>query len=80
MWVNEKIERITLDTLICGIDVEKIKCCARFCDYRGLEVYHKVWFDKIENFDSIGCQITDVMYKENKTDVIIAFEPTGHYL
>lgn len=79
MRVNEKIERITPDTLICGIDVGKTKCCARFCDYRGLEVYHKVWFDKTENLDAIGCQITAAMYKENKTDVIIAFEPTGHY-
>ena len=79
MRVNEKIERITPDTLICGIDIGKTKCCARFCDYRGLEVYHKVWFDRTENLDAIGCNITAAMYKENKTDVIIAFEPTGHY-
>lgn len=79
MRVNEKIERITQDTLICGIDVGKTKCCARFCDFRGLEVYHKVWFDRTENLDKIGCHITAAMSKENKTDVIIAFEPTGHY-
>ena len=35
MRVNEKIERITPDTLICGIDIGKTKYCARFCDYRG---------------------------------------------
>lgn len=79
MSVNKKIERITSDTLICGIDVGKTKCCARFCDYRGLEVYHRVWFDKTDNLDAIGCQITAAMHLENKTDVIIAFEPTGHY-
>lgn len=79
MKVNEKIKRITPDTLICGIDIGKTKCCARFCDYRGLEVYHKVWFDRTEDLDAIGCQITLAMYKENKKDVIIAFEPTGHY-
>ena len=79
MRVNEKIERITADTLICGIDVGKKMCCARFCDFRGLEVYHKVWFDRTKKLDAIGCQITAAMYKENKNDVIIAFEPTGHY-
>lgn len=79
MRVNEKIKRITPDTLICGIDIGKTMCCARFCDYRGMEVYHKVWFDRTDNLDSIGCHITAVMYKENKNDVIIAFEPTGHY-
>ena len=79
MRVEEKIKRITPDTLICGIDVGKTKCCARFCDYRGMEVYHKVWFDKTENLDTIGCNITAAMHEENKTDVIIAFEPTGHY-
>lgn len=79
MRVNEKIERITPDILICGIDIGKTKCCARFCDFRGLEVYHKVWFDRTENLDVIGCQITAAMHKENKDNVIIAFEPTGHY-
>lgn len=79
MRVNEKIERITQDTLICGIDIGKTKCCARFCDFRGLEVYHKIWFDRTENLDKIGCHVTAAMYKENKTDVIVAFEPTGHY-
>ena len=79
MRVNEKIERITPDTLICGIDIGKTKCCARFCDYRGLEVYHKVWFDRTENLDAIGCQVTAAMYNANKTDVMISFEPTGHY-
>ena len=79
MRVNEKIERIKENTLICGIDIGKTKCCARFCDYRGLEVYHKVWFDRTENLDAIGCQITAAMHLENKNDVIISFEPTGHY-
>lgn len=79
MRVNEKIKRMTPDTLICGIDIGKTRCCARFCDYRGMEVYHKVWFDRTDNLDAIGCQITAAMYKENKNDVIIAFEPTGHY-
>ena len=35
MRINEKIERITPYTLIYEIDIEKTKCCARFCDYIG---------------------------------------------
>ena len=77
--VNEKIGRITEDTLICGIDIGKTNCCARFCDYRGMEVYKKVWFDRTKNLDVIGCNITAAMYETGKNDVIIAFEPTGHY-
>ena len=42
-------------------------------------MYHKVWFDRTKNLDAIGCHITAAMYQANKTDVIIAFEPTGHY-
>lgn len=79
MRVNEKIERITPDTLICGIDIGKTKCCCRFCDYRGMEVYHKIWFDRTKDLDIIGCNITAAMDKTNKTDVLISFEPTGHY-
>ena len=79
MRVNEKIERIKEETLVCGIDLGKYKCCARFVDYRGKEVYRKVWFDRTEDLDVIGAHIKAAMHKENKTDVIIAFEPTGHY-
>ena len=79
MRVEEKIKRIKPDTLICGIDIGKTNCCARFCDYRGMEVYKKVWFDRTRDLNIIGCHITAAMYKENKTDVIVVFEPTGHY-
>ena len=79
MRVEEKIERIKPETLICGIDIGKTNCCARFCDYRGMEVYKKVWFDRTKNLDVIGCNITAAMYETNKTDVIVVFEPTGHY-
>jgi len=77
--VSEKIERITENTLVCGIDLGKYKCCARFVDYRGKEVYRKIWFDRTGDLDIIGSHITAAMAKENKTDVLIAFEPTGHY-
>ena len=79
MRVEEKIQRLKSETLICGIDIGKTNCCARFCDFRGMEVYKKVWFDRTKNLDVIGCHITAAMDKENKKDVIVVFEPTGHY-
>ena len=79
MRVEEKIERIKEETFICGIDIGKTNCCARFCDFRGMEVYKKVWFDRTEDLDVIGCNITAAMYETKKTDIIVVFEPTGHY-
>ena len=49
MRVNEKIEKITEDTLVGGVDIGKTNCCVRFCNYRGMEVYKKVWFDRREH-------------------------------
>lgn len=79
MRVNEKIEKITEDTIICGIDVGKTNCCARFCNYRGLEVYKKVWFDRTKDLDVIGAHITAASYTTGLNKIIVAFEPTGHY-
>lgn len=79
MRVNEKIEKITEETIICGIDVGKTNCCARFCNYRGLEVYKKVWFDRTKDLDVIGAHITAACYQTGLAKVIVAFEPTGHY-
>ena len=79
MRVNEKIEKITENTIICGIDVGKINCCARFCNFRGLEVYKKVWFDRTKDLDVIGAHITAACHLTGLNNVIVAFEPTGHY-
>lgn len=79
MRVNEKIEQITENTIICGIDVGKTNCCARFCNYRGLEVYKKVWFDRTKDLDVIGAHITAASHLTGLNNVIVAFEPTGHY-
>ena len=66
--VNEKIGRITKDTLICGIDIGKTNCCARFCDYRGMEVYKKVWFDRTKNLDVIAKNDINILLK-NDVDI-----------
>lgn len=79
MRVNEKIEKITENTIICGIDVGKTNCCARFCNFRGLEVYKKVWFDRTKDLDVIGAHITAACHLIGLNNVIVSFEPIGHY-
>ena len=79
MRVNEKIEKITEDMLICGIDIGKTNCCARFCNFRGSEVYKKVWFDRTEDLTVIGAHITAAMNQTGLTKILVSFEPTGHY-
>lgn len=79
MRVNEKIEKITEDTLIIGIDLGKTNCCVRFCNYRGLEVYKKIWFDRTKDLNYLGTQISLAMRETGLTNIIVAFEPTGHY-
>ena len=79
MRVNEKIEKITEDMLICEIDIGKTNCCARFCNFRGSEVYKKVWFDRTEDLTVIGAHITAAMNQTGLTKILVSFEPTGHY-
>lgn len=79
MRVNEKIEKITEDTLVGGVDIGKTNCCVRFCNYRGMEVYKKVWFDRTKDLNYLGTQISLAMKETGLKDILVSFEPTGHY-
>ena len=79
MRVNEKIEKITEETLVGGVDIGKTNCCVRFCNYRGMEVYKKVWFDRTKDLNYLGTQISLAMKETGLKDVLVSFEPTGHY-
>jgi len=76
----EKLEAITPNTLIVGIDIAKKLEWARFTDYRGLEIAKALKFnnDK-QGFESILARIKAIC-KEKKVDrIIVGMEPTGHY-
>ena len=80
MRVNEKLMRITEDTIVVGIDIAKYKHYARFIDYRGNVVYKTISFDNNKcGFDKLIDTISIVKDKTGKGDVIIGCEPTGHY-
>ena len=81
---NQKLEEITITTLIVGIDIAKTTHYARFTDYRGIEIGKAVMFkSNQEGFEAIVARIEQI--RNNKvtskpfTQVIIGMEPTGHY-
>lgn len=80
MRVNEKLMRITENTIVVGIDIAKHKHYARFIDYRGNQLYKTVSFDNNKcGFDKLIETINIVKGKSGNDDVIVGCEPTGHY-
>ena len=81
---NAKIEEITAQTLIVGVDVAKTVHWARFVDYRGMEVGKTVTFTSDKSgFENIVTQIEKIINSKIKKaayeQVVIGMEPTGHY-
>lgn len=82
--LNQKLEEITVNTLIVGVDIAKTLQWARFIDYRGMEIGKPMSFrnDK-PGFESIVSKIESMrnkkVLKEPFEKVIIGMEPTGHY-
>ena len=81
---NQRLEEITVNTLVVGMDIAKSKHWARFTDYRGIETGKAVSFTNArEGFESIVARIEQ--HRNSKalvrqfTQVLIGMEPTGHY-
>ena len=82
--VSQRLEEITANTLIVGVDVAKTLQWARFVDYRGVEIGKALSFpNNRKGFESIVARIRE--YFKNKLlqypieTVMIGMEPTGHY-
>lgn len=75
-----KLEAITPDTLIIGVDIAKNVHWARFTDYRGIPLGKalKVSNNK-EGFENILTTIKGVGKQKGLSKVILGLEPTGHY-
>ena len=75
-----KIERITIDTLIVGIDVAKRTHWAQFTDSRGIPLRKPLKVENsFEGFETLNKQIKDLQVRHELNKVIVAFEPSGHY-
>src|SRR5674476_906975 len=77
---SQKLEAITVSTLVVGVDIAKETQWARFVDYRGLELGYALKFQNNKNgFESILSRIETISKNKKLQDVIVGMEPTGHY-
>jgi len=77
---NEKIMSITEKTLVIGIDIGKEVQYARFFDYRGMELSKIQSFENtLEGFKTFEELIKSIANKNDKDNIIVGLEPTGHY-
>jgi len=75
-----KIQAITSDTLIVGVDIAKNIQWAQFINFRGIEVSKHICFENnYSGFNSIMEKIEEIKSKNNFLSVIVGMEPTGHY-
>ena len=78
--LNRKIKQVKISTLVIGVDIAKEKHVARGQDYRGIELGKGIVFrNSKEGFNSLLNWIYEMKDKNNKEDVIVGLEPTGHY-
>lgn len=77
---NDKINQVTQDTLVVGIDIAKRKHYACAVDERG-RVLRKSFpiIQSSEGFQAFYEQLLTLKCTHEKTDILVGFEPTGHY-
>jgi transposase len=77
---NQRINQITETTLVIGIDIAKHNHYACAVDERGRELKKSfVIRQSFHGFETFYAKLMKLMGTHDKKDVIIGFEPTGHY-
>jgi transposase len=77
---NQRIEKITADHLVIGIDIAKEIQVARAVTYRGIELGKPCSFtNDLFGFQQFRSWIQALQREHCKTHAIIGMEPTGHY-
>jgi transposase len=77
---NQKINQVTENTLVIGIDIAKRTHYACFVDDRGRVLQKSFSVSQLENgFELFYQRILAAMKENAKTEVIVGIEPTGHY-
>ena len=77
---NLKINQVTEQTLIVGIDIASVTNYARAFDWRGIEKAKVFKFNNsLEGFQAFKEWTNAVMSANNLSKLLVAAEPTGHY-
>ena len=77
---NERINQVSEQTLVIGVDIASELNYARAFNWRGIEK-GKVFkfFNNLEGFQAFNEWAHQVMSANKLTNLIVAAEPTGHY-
>ncbi len=77
---NERLNQLTEETLIVGIDIAKESHVARAQDIRGIEFGKSIKFNNsLTGYLEFESWVNEIKIAEVKDQVIIGMEPTGHY-
>ena len=77
---NERINQVSEQTLVIGVDIASELNYARAFNWRGIEK-GKVFkfFNNLEGFQAFNEWVHQVMSANKLTNLMVAAEPTGHY-
>ncbi|KOP69756.1 transposase [Lysinibacillus sp. FJAT-14745] len=77
---NYKINQVTENTLVIGIDIAKKKHYACAIDERGRVLQKSFPFSQSrEGFDAFYEKVLALRATHEKSEILVGFEPTGHY-
>lgn len=78
---NQRIERITMQHAVVGIDIAKDIHAAQITDFRGrvLTPRHLSFSNTREGFERLVRWIRDAQAKHRLSSTLVGLEPTGHY-
>lgn len=77
---NGKLNQVTENTLVIGIDIAHETQWARAFDWRGVELGKVFRFENSkEGFEAFGRWVEKLKHSAEKSAVMVGAEPTGHY-
>ncbi len=77
---NEKLNQVTEETLVIGVDIAHETQWARAFDWRGVELGKVFRFENSkEGFKAFDRWVEKLKHSAKKTAVMVGAEPTGHY-